>query len=401
MLLTFRNSQCVHFYLCILFFSSFAISEQYSDKLNVHGFISQGIANNKGSNFISDDDGITFELTEIGLNFSYQLTDSIRFAGQTSYLNGGNRYDEGLTLDYLLVDWNFYSSNNSQGHFYAGRIKNYHWLYSSIRDVPVSRPSIILPQSIYLDAARDAAIGGDGLAFAYSYSNESLGKFDFTISSSFNDFTSDETRNLIGDFAQGNVEHKDDLQASLYWTLNSIPLTFGIAITDSLFNYENGENDILINGDIDLLRYYINVEYFTEKWTLSAEFIQEELQLSELFFNDFSLQRIGQGGFVQAQYRPNHRFKMLMRYERYYGDKDDRDGEQAFIDSGGAIPAFFSFQHDFTLGFSYDISANFRVDIEHHWVTGTARLTPIIIPDVVINSEKNWQLSVAQISYWF
>lgn len=389
------------FNVLTLFGYYFSVSQCNAKDFNVHGFLSQGVANNSDSNFISNERGITFDLTEVGLNFSYQYAPSIRFAGQASYLNGGNRYDEGVNLDYLLVDWNFYSSDTSQGHFYAGRIKNYHRLYSSTRDVPVSRPSIILPQSVYLDSARDLDIGGDGVAFSYSYSTEPLGQLDFKISSAPTQFTLDEVRNLIGDFVEGDITQEEDLQASFYWSPNSIPFTIGIAIIDSFFEYNSTESDVLIDGELDLMRYYINFEYFSEKWTLSSELVQEEFTVSGLFANEFETSSVGQGGFIQAQYRPNDRLKMLMRYERYYGDKNDRNGEQAFIDSGGTIPAFFGFQHDFTLGVSYELSANVRFDIEHHWITGTARLTPLLIPDVVRNSEKNRQLSLIQISYWF
>lgn len=377
------------------------ILKSHANDLNFHGFIAQGIAKNPDSDFISDDDNISFDLTEIGLNFSYQYTPTISFAGQAVYLNGGNRFVEGAKLDYLLVDWNFYRSESTQSHLYAGRIKNLHWLYSSTRDVPVTRPSIILPQSIYLDGARDLAIGGDGIAFSHSYSTEALGEFDFTISSTFSPISADDVRNLIGDFSRGRLEHIKDLQASLYWHSQQMPLSFGVAVTDATFDYEKGDNDVLLDGRIRLKRFYLNMQYLTEKWTFSSELIQEQLILDDLLFPNFSSSTIGQGGFVQTQYRAFDLFEVLIRYERYYANKDDRDGEQAFINSGGTIPAYFSFQHDFTVGFSYEFTHNLKLDIEHHWINGTARLTPIIIPNVVANPQARRQLTVAQLSYWF
>ena len=125
-----------------------------NDTWQIHGFLAQGLIDVDGSNYVNDTGKPSAELTEIGINASYQLSDNIRFAGQAVYLDGGNRYVKGFHLDYLLMDWSLYTDANWQVNLYLGRIKNYHWLYSSIRDVPMSRPSILLPQSVYFDAIK-------------------------------------------------------------------------------------------------------------------------------------------------------------------------------------------------------------------------------------------------------
>ena len=82
-------------------FSTFASSSDFS----WHGYISQGITQSKDSSFITDNDDVTGELTEIGLNGYYQLAENISIAGQINYLDGGNRFEQGARLDYLFVDW--------------------------------------------------------------------------------------------------------------------------------------------------------------------------------------------------------------------------------------------------------------------------------------------------------
>jgi len=130
-----------------------------------HGFIAQGVIDVEGSNFVNDDGALSPKLTEVGLNGSYQLSDNLRLAGQVAYLNGGNRYEEAVRVDYALLDWSFYDSLSWQANLYLGRFKNNHWLYSSSRDIPFARPSIILPQSVYFDGFRDISVGADGGGF--------------------------------------------------------------------------------------------------------------------------------------------------------------------------------------------------------------------------------------------
>ena len=87
-------------------FNALAGDEKSADPLNIHGFIAQGVIDVNGSNFVNNDGELSTKLTEIGLNTSYQLSEDFRFAAQAVYLNGGNRYNEGLRVDYFLIEIN-------------------------------------------------------------------------------------------------------------------------------------------------------------------------------------------------------------------------------------------------------------------------------------------------------
>ena len=94
-----------------------------SQDFQLHGFISQGVIDVNGSDFVNDDGDVSAELTEIGLNASYQLSDKFRLAGQVVYLDGGNRYSQGARVDYALVDWSVFTSEHWQTNVYFGRFK--------------------------------------------------------------------------------------------------------------------------------------------------------------------------------------------------------------------------------------------------------------------------------------
>ncbi len=201
-----------------------------------HGFIAQGLIDVDGSNFVNDNGNLSTELTELGINGSYQLNTSLRLAGQVVYLNGGNRFAEGLRIDYGLLDWSVLSNSNWRVNLYFGRFKNNHWLYSSSRDVPFARPSIILPQSIYFDGFRDIAVGADGAAIKISHSDDEYGNFDFNYSYGSNPISDGQADIILSDAAKGVVKQDFEAQASLYWQPAYSSWRFGASYLDSDFS---------------------------------------------------------------------------------------------------------------------------------------------------------------------
>ncbi len=376
-------------------------SETVNRDLQIHGFVAQGVIQADKSNYVNDDGDISTELTEIGLNASYLVSPDIRLAGQVVYLNGGNRYSEGARLDYALIDWGAFTNKNWQVNLYLGRFKNYHWLYSSTRDVPMTRPSIILPQGVYFDATRDMSVGGDGAALTAKYTDDVLGDLDFNISTGKSSMSSEQTEIIMGHNATGDIDHDEDLQASIYWQPSFSSWRFGLALTDADFIYNKGEDDVFLDGEIKLERYYINADFQGENWTFSAELLQERMILEDTLFPGFHRDTTGQGGFFQTQYTLNSEIQLLARYEHYYVDKNDKNGKKLEESTHGAIPRYFGYQHDATIGLTYNLSSNMQLQVEHHWIKGTARLTPVIIPETNVNNSEYWTLWAMQLMYWF
>ena len=241
----------------IYLFSSHAIASKQNFKL--HGFVSQGLIDVDGSNFVNDDGALSAELTELGLNGSYQLSSTLRLTGQVVYLDGGNRYAKGIRVDYALLDWSVYDSYNWQANIYLGRFKNTHWLYSSTRDIPFARPSIILPQSVYFDGFRDIAVGGDGLAVKISHSDDDYGNFDFHLSYGSSAISDEQAEMILSQLPQGKVKQDYDAQASFYWQPAFSSWRFGLSLLDSTFSYKTNDNfDFFVDGDFSFQFYTMN-----------------------------------------------------------------------------------------------------------------------------------------------
>jgi len=387
----------------IAIFSLFTLSVKATDEdFQFHGFVAQGIIDVDGSDFVNVDGSLSLQLTELGINGSYQLSSNFRLATQFVYLNGGNRYKEGVRVDYALLDWSAYESPDWQAHIYLGRFKNNHWLYSSSRDVPFARPSIILPQSVYFDGFRDIAVGSDGTAIKISHSNDDYGDFDFNFSYGTSQVSDKQTDIILSQFAQGTVKQDSDIQGSLYWQPVFSSWRFGASYLDSDFSYRaNDKGDLFVDGEFSFQFYTISALFEGEVWEFSGEVYQEKFTSKGFYHPLYSKAPLGQGMYVQSRFKASDKLILLARYESFYSDKKDKDGEQLEQNTGGLVPAYFGYHRDATLGLSYDISSNLRLRLEYHWFQGAGRLTPVVLPNPIANANENWQLWAMQLMYWF
>lgn len=381
-------------------FSTYSIATKQSFQL--HGFLSQGVIDVDGSNFVNDDGNISAELTEFGLNGSYQLSSSLRLAGQVVYLDGGNRYAKGIRIDYALLDWSAYDGSNWQANVYLGRFKNNHWLYSSTRDIPFARPSIILPQSVYFDGFRDIAVGGDGIAVKISHNNDSYGDFDFNFSYGSSVISGEQSDIILSKFAQGKIKQDYEAQASFYWRPTFSSWRFGLSLLDTSFNYKgNDDFDIFVDGDFYFQFYTMNALYEGESWEFSGEIYQIKFTTEGFYNSEHDDSPIGQGFYLQSRYKVNKKFTLMARYENFYNDRNDKKGQKLKEKTGGLVPDYFAYHKDTAVGMSYDFSSDFSLKVEYHWFQGAGRLTPVVLPTPQVNDSKNWQLWAVQLMYWF
>jgi len=379
-----------------------ASDKGYSDShdFQLHGFISQGIIDVNGSDFVHDHDSLSTELTELGINASYQLNSTFRLAGQLVYLDGGNRYEKGIRVDYALLDWSIYSSDFWQTNIYLGRFKNNHWLNSSSRVIPFARPSIILPQSVYFDGFRDIAVGSDGAAIKISHSDDELGNFDFNLSYGKSPISDKQQKILMGELASGVAKQDHDAQASFYWQPAFSSWRLGLSLLDSDFSYQQSETfDFFSDANFTFQFYTMNALYEGEYWEFSGEIYQQRF-ITDGFYSPIAhVDNVGRGFYGQTRYKLTSDLTLLARYEDFYLDEDDKDGK--LLEASTGVPYYFAFHKDITLGLSYDFTSNLKVRAEYHWVRGAGRLTPVVLPNPRVNSSEDWQMWAVQLMYWF
>ncbi|MDO6445140.1 hypothetical protein Q4493_05060 [Colwellia sp. 1_MG-2023] len=388
-------------FVAMLFIGQVNGQESNNEAWQVHGFVAQGLIDVDGSSFVNNDGALSAELTEIGINGSYQLNDYVRITGQAVYLDGGNRYVEGARIDYALLDFGVFQDDKWLVNLYLGRFKNNNWLYSSTRDVPHARPSIILPQSKYFDGFRDIAMGSDGISAKVVYSSENYGDFDFYFSYGSSSLETEDVKLLLGDLVKGKGKQRFDAQASLYWQPLFSPWQLGVSLLDSDFYYERANSDLYADGLFSFQQLSSSFLYEGEKWEFSGEITQSKFTQNGFYFEEYSRGTTGLGAYVQSRFQYNNQLSLLARVEKFYADEKDKNGSQLEKNTGGAVPSYFGYQNDITVGSSFMLADNMRVDIEHHWVEGTSRLTPVISPNKELNNQRRWSMWAVQFMYWF
>lgn len=377
-----------------------AFSASAADSWQWHGFVAQGLMQADQSNFVNDDGGISTDLTELGLNGSYKLSPDWRLSGQVMYLDGGNRYATGWRLDYLFLNWTAVNSLDWQLNLYAGRFKNMHWLYSSTRDVALTRPMIVLPQSVYFDAFRDIAVGSDGLALQ-STNSTTLGELEFIWSYGATPINREISQRVIATQIQGDTKQKFVHQATVFFRPADSQMQWGISLLDSDFSYRRAPVDMFFDGDFTVQRVMANWRYSAELWELSSELVQERVHARGFYLPVYERNQFAQGAFLLGSYNWSDSTRLYASYDWYTANKDDRGGALLPLQSGGLIPRYFGYQRDWGLGLTQDLAKQLRLKLEYHWITGTGRLGPNVVPAIEINRSRNHDLWAVQLMYWF
>lgn len=383
-----------------MFVAILAQSTIAAENFHFNGFISQGVQQADQTNFVSDDGDPSFSLTEIGINARWQFDDRFSLNGQLVYLNAGNRYPEGVRVDYLFLDWHAIRQTNWNVNVHLGRYKNYHWMYSATRDVPHTRPNNLLPQSIYFDSFRDIALGSDGIAIRANASNE-IGDWEFNWSYGSSPISQESMRQLFGPTATGELEQEFAHQSSVYWHSPNSEWMLGMNWLDSDFNYNSHATDPFVPGDATVNRFSLVGQYQSEHWELTSELIRERSIYDNVLFQGFSNDSSAEGGYVQLTWLATRYLDLLLRMDLYDFDRKDRKGDLIALRSNGFIPSYFGYMDTGTLGVKFQLKDNLQLQAEFNRVRGAGRLTPLLVRNPNTATSEYWNMWSIQLMYWF
>lgn len=386
---------------CLLLFSQPSNSwanDNILDTLQVHGFLSQALTITDDNNFFgaSSENAGSLEFTELGLNASLRPHRNVLLAAQVlSRRAGGETSDAQPTLDYGVIDYQVMSNQHRTLGLQVGRFKAPFGLYNQTRDVAFTRPSILLPQSIYFDRTRSLGIAGDGVN-VYHEERIPSGALRFQVGIGQSRIEDDADRALGLEGIPGSLHAGSSAVGQVRYEHDGGRFLVALSAANVNADYE-GARAPLNNGTFRFQPWILSLQYNQELWSLTTEYAVRTLELDK-FAPMVDQKKTGESWYVQYTRRLNSDWQWLARFDRLIADRSDRSGN-AYAQSGQGA-AYSQFADDITLGLQWTPTANLMLAGEYHHVDGTGWLPT---QDNQDSAEKSryWNMLLFQLSLRF
>lgn len=339
----------------------------------LHGFASLTLVSTTDNNFFGhSDDRISKDFTEVGVNASWRLTPDLQLSAGVLSRQAGGTDNGSVRLDYGLVDWTALSREEGRGGIRLGRIKTAYGFYNTTRDVPFTRPSIILPQSIYFERTRNLTVAADGAElYVQNYGEAGTLSASFAYGQPQTDSEAAKVP-LVGLHRPGSLDSSLAPDFQVLYEGSGGMYRLGFTATHLDLRYQPGFGDVLRAGRFQLTPLIFSAQYNAETWSLTSEYAFRRSSVSgfgPFFYNGIA---DGRSYYLQGTYRLAPQWEALLRYDVYYADWGDRDGSD--FARATRQPAFSRFAKDWTAGLRFDVTPQFMLRAEVHWVDGTGFL---------------------------
>ncbi len=341
--------------------------------VDIHGFISQGYLKSDKNQFYANTKDGTFQFNEVGVNFSTELTDSLRVGLQLLSRDLGDVGNNAIEIDwaYGLYRWKDWLT------LQAGLIKTPWGLYNDTRDLDMLRTPIFLPPSLYVEEARGIynSIWGIGVGGSFLLGN--VGALNYQCGFGEKDITpmikelQDGPYVNILDITVGNI-----LGGIIDW---ETPLD-GLRLRTSLGRYDyEGEFQVLSPGgetpeSAPPQWFPIHKQDKNNFYSIfSAEYTWNNLVLAtEYYSENHGHKDPEEGYYASAAYRVSDWLELGAYYSVAYPDARDKNGEKLHEATGR--PEFFAWQKEWVLTTRFDFNEYWLLKLEGHFINGVGRL---------------------------
>jgi hypothetical protein len=383
-----------------------ALAFEVFEGFQVHGFLSQGYFLTTNNNlFGSSERGGSLDFTEIGVNASWLVRPNLQLAAQVLSRRAGKAAENEPELDFALLDYTVLATAERRFGARLGRVRLPFGLYNDTRDVAFTRPSILLPQSIYFDRARELAISWDGILL-YGEERSTWGDLALEAGAALPRVHNENSEfAILGRNFPGDLESRWSFFGRLTYSTPSEALRLAVTGLRLEADYNPRLPRLAFPNELgpgkDLFKPLIfSAQYNAESWSLTGEYARRAIQ-EEGFSPAFDFDIVGESYYIQGIYRIDPHWEMVVRYDVLFSNVDDRDGTKTEAASEGRIPSHLQFAKDWTVGVRYNITPSLMARAEYHNVYGgTAFLLPQDNPDVSALNKK-WDIFALLFSYRF
>jgi hypothetical protein len=375
------------------------------DKLQIHGFVSQGAFYSTDNDYIGASSRGSAELFEAGLNFSTEPVERLRvgvqlFAARTGTLSDGTPRIDWAFLDYRLRRWL---------KLRAGIIRIPFGLYNEFVDVDAARTPILMPQAVYTLRSRDLLISHTGFSGYGTLELGAGGSLDYQAwGGSLNipraaleldgaELESLETRYAVGGQLMWNAP-LEGLRAGVSWIRAVID--FNLQLDQELIDVlvAMGLVEPTYDGALFITQrpaslYVGSLEYTRGDWTFAAEYVRQR-----------TTQKTSLAAIPDAKGDSERFYAMVNRqlsrcwaasayYSVIHSDANHRTGRDPM-----RFPIrHVAFQRDAALTLRFDVNDHWLWKAEAHFIDGAADLSRSANP----NPERYWGLFLLKTTVTF
>ncbi|PLX51180.1 MAG: hypothetical protein C0613_00825 [Desulfobulbaceae bacterium] len=368
------------------------------ERIQLHGFATQGYLDTNGNDFLGDSKDGTFKFREIGVNLNAQVTDKFRLGGQALYCHFGEASNGNVRTDWLVAEYHLTDPLGAR----VGKIKMPMGLYNMERDSDFLRPLIFLPQSIYDETRRDswqAHWGGE------VYGNLPLGPWgdlDYQLFVGQIDYDDDSLATLAAteivnrynqlyalNLTTDNLSRENDYVygAALYYNpaLEGLraALTF-LSLEDEARIHATRVSSLRVKGKV-----VASLEYSWQRFSVAAEYSETDRRQQQ--FSRTTLDGRSRAWYVLLSYSPIETLTLSLFYDEYY--RLIRNRHEA-VGSRNLYP----WRKDLAVALRYDISDNWTFKAEWHTIDGTAFYMGYFNPG---GAERYWQYGALKLTFNF
>lgn len=368
----------------------------------LNGFISQAIIHTTDNNFLGEsDDRLSSDFSEVGIIFNANPIDKFRISAQVLGRRDGISNARKLRIDFAFLSYTLINNFEWQLGFRGGRLKAPFGFYGDTRDVAFTRPTIFLPQSIYLDIIRDTGFSQDGLQIFASRNTE---KYNLNWQFSVVDPTPDKAE--INDFypvpIAGKIKPKPSYVTRIAFEPTSGFHKFALTYNHTKSDYKPTPTDLVQISESTIRYVLASYEFSKEKFSLITEIMDIDIALGDSS-NDFPGRKYNENGlshYIQGTYRFGSLWDAVLRYDTYYTNRNDRTGKDLERQTFGLFLAQTSFAKTWTASVGWHFHKDWLARLEFHDVDGTGWFSKTNNPDPLL-IRQHWKIVAAQLSYRF
>ena len=355
-----------------------------SAAVEIHGFVSQGFIKSTGNDYLTDSKRGSFEFSDVGLNFTTQLTDKLRLGVQLFSRDLGPVGNYSIKADWYYLDYRW----RDWLGFRAGRLKLPFGLYNDTSDIDAARATILLPTSVYPPTNRDFFLAQTGMELYGYLALRHLGALEYRIyggtifislpnqTGSPIQITNVTVPYVVGGRAMwetpleglraGGSFQALELDLSLLAT-GPMPMPVSAKLTGylGLGSIEYAAHDLLIAAEYGRYRVYTTSSDQTLVPAPGGAVVSEQ-------------------SYVSAAYRIRRWLEPAVYYAFSYPDESKRHGRENMLLDGAACVRF-------------DLNQYWIVKLEGHYMHGTA-----VLPQAVrTTAPEDWALFLVKTTAYF